>query len=66
MLLLFLAHGGPPLRSQQRGGGQLPRGAAVVPAVVKVRLKVDADAWSGDVLLHTGLLILCSMELTLD
>lgn len=62
VLLLFLSHGRPPLRSQQRGGRQLPRGTAVVPTVVKVRLKVDAYARSGDVLLHKGLLILCNMK----
>lgn len=62
MLVLLLPHGGPPLGSQQGGGRQLPGGAAVVAAAVQVRLKVDADAWSGHVLLYADLLILCKQE----
>ena len=59
VLLLLVPHGGPPLGGQQGRGGRLPGGAAVVAAAVEVRLKVDADARRGHVLLHTVLLILC-------
>lgn len=59
MFLLLLPHGGPPLGSQQGGGRQLQGGATVVAIAVQVRLKVDADAWRGHVLLHTVLLVLC-------